>query len=310
MERRFVELELTGRRLSGVVMAYNTVGYGPGGPERFEPRAFGDVTQSDLILNFQHDRTRPIARTGGGGLTLSDSNAALTLSAELPASRDGDDALGLVKAGVLRGLSLEFRATEERYENGVRIVSQATLHGVAVVDRPAHADSIVEARYENRARLSLRIQGVLPYGQVGDCACHRGECDKVELLRDSFKGALDTDVEILVIPGDYSRAISSRKFGSLKLKDTDRGLTFDSAIADTTAGRDLVGQAEVVSLIARPYFSQDASEFIEEGGVAIYSKMALRAIMVGASDAAKGWPPVALVEPSEPRHEWRRSRWL
>ena len=69
-------------------------------------------------LNFQHDRTRPIARTGGGGLELTDSRELLEMRVEVPETREGMDALELVKRSILRGLSVEFRAVSERYEAG------------------------------------------------------------------------------------------------------------------------------------------------------------------------------------------------
>ena len=55
------------------------------GRERIEPGAFAPL--GDAILNAQHDRTTPLARTDGGGLTLLDSEAALEIRAELPPTR-------------------------------------------------------------------------------------------------------------------------------------------------------------------------------------------------------------------------------
>ena len=49
--------------------------------------------------------------------------------------------LALVEAGVLRGLSLEFQATTERWEGNLRTIEAAKLSGVAVVDRAAYSDS-------------------------------------------------------------------------------------------------------------------------------------------------------------------------
>ena len=54
--------------------------------------------------------------------------------------------LALVRSGVLRGLSIEFRAVAERIEAGVRVIERAVLRGVAVVDTPAYPASEVEAR--------------------------------------------------------------------------------------------------------------------------------------------------------------------
>ena len=100
--------------LEGVAMRYRSVGHGPYGPERFEPGAFGDLSQADIILNVQHQRDRPIARTSGGTLRLIDSNSLLTLVAHPPKTTESRDALALVQAGVLQGISIEFTPKEER----------------------------------------------------------------------------------------------------------------------------------------------------------------------------------------------------
>ena len=148
-ERRFADLEFRAdspRELRGTAMVYGTEARLPFGRERFEPGAFGDVTGSDVILNVSHDRDRPIARTGAGGLILEDSTAALTMRAALPETREADDALVNVRAGILRGLSIEFEALSDRLEGDLRIVERARLWGVAVVTRPAYGDAKVAAR--------------------------------------------------------------------------------------------------------------------------------------------------------------------
>ena len=146
IERRFCELRGEGRTLAGVAIVYGDTAELPWGAERFEAGAFGDVGAADVILNSAHDRGRPLARTGGGGLVLRDSAEQLAIEAALPDTRDADDVLALVRSRVLRGLSIEFHATDERLEANVRVVTGATLRGVAVVDRPAYAASEVAAR--------------------------------------------------------------------------------------------------------------------------------------------------------------------
>ena len=146
IETRYCELRAEGRSLRGVAIRYGDTATLPWGRERFEAGAFGDVGAADVILNSSHDRGRPLARTGGGGLVLADSAEALRIEATLPATREADDVLALVRSRVLRGLSIEFAATDERIEAGVRVVTGATLRGIAVVDRPAYSASEVAAR--------------------------------------------------------------------------------------------------------------------------------------------------------------------
>ena len=84
---------------------------------RFEAGAFSDVGNLDAILNVQHDRGKAIARTGGGGLTLTDSAASLELRAELdPEDIDAKRALSKVQKKILRGLSIEFMPLKDRME--------------------------------------------------------------------------------------------------------------------------------------------------------------------------------------------------
>ena len=95
---------------------------------------------------------RALARTGGGGLAFTDTPASLTLRATLPRTGEADDALTNIRARVLRGLSMEFVPKRERFENSVRIVDEAVLVGIGLVDRPQYGDSTVAARAWTQAR--------------------------------------------------------------------------------------------------------------------------------------------------------------
>ena len=178
-EQRYSTVDLDdGRRLVGTVMPYNVPSdIGGGLLECFRPGSFGNVSALDLLLNWQHQRERPLARTGGGGLTLMDSDVALEMAAVLPDTREANDAVEMVKAGIMRGLSVEFHATRETMQGNMRVVEAARLVGVALVDVPAFPGSTVEAR-ETRARLSTRIRAKIPYGKNLGCGCHRGMCNR------------------------------------------------------------------------------------------------------------------------------------
>ena len=147
-EFRFFELRADPekRELSGTAMRYgDTANLGPF-RERFEPGAFGDLGSADVLLNAQHQRGVPLARTGGGGLEVRDTPEALEIVATLPETRAADDVLALVRGKVLRGLSVEFRALQERMVAGVRVIQKATLRAISVVDSPAYPGATVAAR--------------------------------------------------------------------------------------------------------------------------------------------------------------------
>ena len=97
-------------------------------------------------------RTRAAARAlPGCGLELDFDAAELRIRARVADTSDGRDTVALVRAGVLRGLSVEFRPDDERLEDGVRIVTRARLSGIAVVDDGAYDTATVNA-YRARAR--------------------------------------------------------------------------------------------------------------------------------------------------------------
>lgn len=142
-ERRFVEFRADGDAITGVVVRYGDTATFGQWSERFEP---GALEYSDVVVNLQHDRGKPVARIGAG-LTLSDSKAALEARIAAPDTVYGREAKELIGAGILRGLSMEFRAIEERMEDRTRIVSRAELVGIGIVDRPAYAESTIAARF-------------------------------------------------------------------------------------------------------------------------------------------------------------------
>ena len=144
--RSLIEFRLEGRSLSGIALRYgDEARLAWGVTERIEAGAFGDISSADVILNEMHNRDRPLARTGGGGLTLIDDSQSLRIRAELPATAAANDVLALIRGKVYRGLSVEFIAERESQTDDLRIIQSAKLLGVAVVDRGAYPASHVEA---------------------------------------------------------------------------------------------------------------------------------------------------------------------
>ena len=91
--------------VEGVVVKYGDVARIPIGGEiyreRIEPGAFEDL--SDVVLNQGHDQSKPVARTGGGGLVLEDNAERLFLRAELANTSDGRDVRELLSKRILAG---------------------------------------------------------------------------------------------------------------------------------------------------------------------------------------------------------------
>ena len=140
VEYRFAALEFRsdGSVIEGVAMRYGDVArIWDAFDESVEAGAF---RFDDVILNRMHLRSDPIARTGGGGLELSDSAARLSIRADVPEYRA--DVRDMVKRGIYRGLSVEMDVTAEDWPSpSRRIIRAATLSGIGLVDRPAYGDA-------------------------------------------------------------------------------------------------------------------------------------------------------------------------
>lgn len=136
LEHRYAELaEVEGRTLAGLALPFETEARIGSMRERF---ARGSVTSSgEAILNRQHQRAVPLAREPET-LSFEVTESGLLMRAVLPETREADDVLALVKARVLRGLSVEFVARQERLDGGVRVIERAEIRGLAVVDSGAY----------------------------------------------------------------------------------------------------------------------------------------------------------------------------
>ena len=113
-------------------------------------------------------------------MTLTNDSAALTLRAELPKTAAADDALELVRAKVLRGLSIEFRPKKFRYDDGDRklmIIEEADLRNVSVVDRPAYRGSRVDQRSKQEGDV---MDESTVTALIEDALKKRGDDDKLD----------------------------------------------------------------------------------------------------------------------------------
>ena len=150
IERRYRPLVDAGDRvLEGVAVPYGAVAHiGGQFHERFEPDS---IRFDDVVLNVMHDRSRPVARTPASlsFQALADGRG-LGVRAALVDTGDGRDAYRMVQAGILRGFSIEFRSLREHPEtvsgDVVRVIDEARLTGLAIVDTPAYDGASAEAR--------------------------------------------------------------------------------------------------------------------------------------------------------------------
>ena len=316
LETRYTEFraEADGRRLRGTLIKYGDVAMLPGGiAERFMPGAFGDVAGLDVILNGHHDRARPLARTGGAGLVLEDSADALTMAATLPNTRDADDTLELVRTGVLRGLSVEFKALAEHMEAGpVRVIERARLGAVGVVDKPAYPESSVEARARRKGKARKKrvwVKGGIKYGIKAHCQCLKGACNEV-LFRPA---ALEPADDVLATVGRLSESVGSTAGETLTFTQSEKGLLWEltEAARDTAAGGVLDDlRTAGVSIYGRPLIDEAASTFTEVDGVRIFDLATFYGLLLkplAEETVRSGWDPIVFVAGESKR---RRFLWL
>ena len=240
--KRATELRSVGDgSLEGTVVTYGerTSVYGGQFDEVFEPNSLGDLRSADVILNVMHDRKRPIARTGGGGLTLFQEGNKVKLLAKPEPTREAQDAHRLVRAGVYRGLSMEFRSKQDKFEGNLRRISQASLVDVGVVDRPAYLGSTIEARNKIEYRQEGNsLTGFIPYELPILLSMSRNYWIYLEArsLTESLRG----EGEIYLLAGlSYDNSMAGTKQGTLDIVESDDGLNFRAAlVANTTAIRD------------------------------------------------------------------------
>ena len=113
--------------------------------EVFEPGSLS-WPAGGIVLNRQHQRGAPIAR-----VVPEVRDGAVVVDVALPETAAGRDAAAEVRAGLFRGLSVEFRAVLQDYRGGVRRIKRGILTGAGLVDTPSFTGSTVEVR-EQRGR--------------------------------------------------------------------------------------------------------------------------------------------------------------
>ena len=127
------------RTIKGLVVPFAKVGNTSAGPVRFEFGAFGDIDPSQIVLNMEHDRTRPLGR--GIGDSLEVSPAGISMAFKIAPTGAGNDALVEASEGLRPAFSIEANVNEYSIEKGVMVVSSAKLEAVAHVTNPAFKDA-------------------------------------------------------------------------------------------------------------------------------------------------------------------------
>ena len=319
-----LEIRATGKTLTGEAVRYGQ--RATDRPERFEAGAFAPL--GPLALNLQHDPSIVLATTGDG-LAVTDTEQALEVRAELQPGA----ALTLLRRGVLRGLSVEFRALTERTEGGVRVIERATLEGLGLVDAPAYSGRLEVRRggfgggWGSWGGATLRT--TIPPNTRLRCECGGNAACKwatflPEALSEMFDNAMDRAAELIAqrrteavavarletaaaggdtiaVWGRYDRPLASVSRGTLR-RSGKYGIDID--LPDDENGRAVVAAHESTGVIVRPALDMNESEYVQSGDTLTYTRAVVRAFVVSATDAREGWPePTVRPTEAEPEAE-------
>jgi HK97 family phage major capsid protein len=127
------------RTIRGLVVPFSKVGNTSAGPVRFEFGAFGEIDPSQIVLNMEHDRTRPLGRGIAGSEEITP--AGISMAFKIAPTGAGNDALVEASEGLRPAFSIEANVGEYTIEKGVMVVSAAKLEAVAHVTNPAFKDA-------------------------------------------------------------------------------------------------------------------------------------------------------------------------
>ena len=289
--RQGVELRADGRTLIGAAVRYGDVS--PTHRERFEAGSL--IVSPDLAPTLGHRTGQVLAY--GADVRVEDRADALIVSAHLPRTETAEKALAGVQSGRYRGWSVEFVAREEtRDTSGIRVIRRADLPGLALVDHPSYPGSEVQARRRRKRSYSSVIRRAKTLG----CKC-MGQLNKsvdlVEFADEAFEEVVKEVARgknVSAISRGASDVVADTATGSLKIRNTSKGLEIEISALDTEAGRQFRELAEAgVSVYARPILDRDTSDFQIEGNTARVSRAAFNFILIKPTPTNEGLEPLA-----------------
>lgn len=129
--------DVNARTLTGRILPFNEVGTPNIGRTKFLPNSLNYGKASDVKLNLEHDRSKPVGRA----TDIWTEGDNLMASFKISATTAGNDVLIEAVDGLRDGFSVEVSAAEFTVEDGVTVISKGDLVGVAVVTSPAFASA-------------------------------------------------------------------------------------------------------------------------------------------------------------------------
>jgi len=155
------ELSPTGT-FEGALSVYNKIDLGG---DLIEPGAFAKTIKehgNEVPLLWQHKTDKPI-----GMLTLVDGPEALKVSGRIEMETiAGREAYILIKARIVKGLSIGYDTVKEVVEGGVRRLKEIRLWEGSIVTFPMNEAAIISAVKASRGRFATKADFTTEYAEI------------------------------------------------------------------------------------------------------------------------------------------------
>ena len=274
--------------------------------ERFEPGSIRPMYP--VTLNLQHDPAMVVATTADRSLRLADTDTALIVEADLKVVAGGEDygALGLVRRGVVKGISPEFYARRAHTEAGQRVITEAGLPAFGLVDVGSYSTPL-------ELRAGSLLSAAIPYGHRCSCECAGQDCDAVLFEPGSLDALVDGAADVVAHTGSLKpeALLGSKEAGTLVIERTADGVTVTLTEAGTPAAATVRSAAAVSPVHVRPIIDVERSASTVADRVRTYTAAAVTSLLVktAPADRRQGWDPAVVADP-DPEARARRRLWL
>ena len=124
------------RIVAGQILPFGKPGNTSAGPVVFAAGALGDLDGKSIILNLEHDQSRPV----GKSVELSMTPGGVYAKFKVAETTAGNDLLIEAAEGLRTGFSIEASVQKHTIKAGVMHVQAAALTACAAVTRPAYGE--------------------------------------------------------------------------------------------------------------------------------------------------------------------------
>ena len=123
------------RTLRGLIVPFGQVGNTSAGAVEFHPEAFGQIKAEEIVLNMEHERTKPLGRGIAGSEKITP--AGVEMAFKIAPTTAGTDALIEAAEGLRDGFSVGVKVNDWKNEKGVMVVASSDIMEVSLVTDPA-----------------------------------------------------------------------------------------------------------------------------------------------------------------------------